>query len=48
MAAEGQTNRTIAQELFLTLKTVETHLSHTYRKLDISSREQLPRALGAG
>ena len=27
MAAEGQTNRTIAQELFLTLKTVETHLT---------------------
>ena len=45
MAAEGQTNRTIAQELFLTLKTVETHLSHTYRKLDISSRRELPEAL---
>ena len=43
MAAEGRTNRNIAQELFLTLKTVETHLSHTYRKLDISSRESCPR-----
>jgi DNA-binding NarL/FixJ family response regulator len=42
MAAEGRTNREIAQELFLTRKTVETHLSHTYRKLDISSRAELP------
>jgi len=48
MAAEGRTNREIAQELFLTRKTVETHLSHTYRKLDISSRAQLPGALAAG
>jgi DNA-binding CsgD family transcriptional regulator len=42
MAAEGRTNREIAQELFLSLKTVETHLRHTYRKLDISSRAELP------
>ena len=48
MAAEGRTNREIAQTLFLTLKTVETHLSHTYRKLDITSRVELPRALAAG
>jgi ATP/maltotriose-dependent transcriptional regulator MalT len=48
MAASGRTNRNIAQELFLTLKTVETHLSHTYRKLDITSRAQLPAALAAG
>ena len=45
MAGEGRTNREIAQELFLTLKTVETHLNHTYRKLDISSRRELPEAL---
>jgi ATP/maltotriose-dependent transcriptional regulator MalT len=45
MAADGRTNREIAQELFLTLKTVETHLSHTYRKLDIESRQGLPEAL---
>jgi DNA-binding CsgD family transcriptional regulator len=45
MAAEGMTNREIAQTLFVTQKTVEAHLSRTYRKLDISSRDQLPGAL---
>jgi DNA-binding CsgD family transcriptional regulator len=46
MAADGMTNREIAQALFLTEKTIEVHLTSTYRKLDISSRSQLPRALG--
>ena len=46
MAAEGMTNREIAQALFLTEKTIEVHLTNTYRKLDIRSRSQLPRALG--
>ena len=45
MATEGQTNREIAQALFVTPKTVETHLSHVYRKLGIDARSQLPRAL---
>jgi DNA-binding CsgD family transcriptional regulator len=45
MAAAGQTNREIAQSLFLTVKTVETHLSHAYGKLDIRSRRELPQAL---
>ena len=45
MAAEGSTNREIAQALFVTTKTVEVHLSSVYRKLDISSRSQLARAL---
>jgi DNA-binding CsgD family transcriptional regulator len=31
--------------LYLTRKTVETHLGHAYRKLDISSREELGGAL---
>jgi DNA-binding CsgD family transcriptional regulator len=46
MAAEGKTNRAIAQELFVTTKTVETHLGHVYRKLDVNTRERLPEALG--
>jgi DNA-binding NarL/FixJ family response regulator len=46
MAAEGMSNREIAQSLFVTPKTVEVHLSHCYRKLEISSRRELPRALG--
>jgi DNA-binding NarL/FixJ family response regulator len=44
-AAQGLTNREIAQELFVTQKTVETHLSNVYRKLEISSRAQLPERL---
>jgi DNA-binding CsgD family transcriptional regulator len=46
MAAAGATNRQIAQSLFLTLRTVETHLTHAYRKLDIGSRTELAGALG--
>ncbi|HET8754933.1 MAG TPA: helix-turn-helix transcriptional regulator, partial [Solirubrobacteraceae bacterium] len=46
MAAEGMTNRDIAQNLFVTPKTVEVHLSSAYRKLDIGSRTQLASALG--
>jgi DNA-binding CsgD family transcriptional regulator len=45
IAAEGPTNREIAQALFITPKTVEVHLSSVYRKLGISSRSQLPAAL---
>ena len=47
LAAEGQTNRDIAQALFVTPKTVEVHLSHTYQKLELRSRSQLPEALRA-
>jgi DNA-binding CsgD family transcriptional regulator len=45
MAAEGQTTREIAEALFVTTKTVETHLGHTYQKLNIHSRKQLGGAL---
>jgi DNA-binding CsgD family transcriptional regulator len=45
LAAQGPTNREIAQALFVTPKTVEVHLSSVYRKLGISSRSQLGRAL---
>jgi DNA-binding CsgD family transcriptional regulator len=47
MAAEGRTNREIAQTLFVSLRTVETHLTHAYRKLAIRSRDALPGALVA-
>jgi DNA-binding CsgD family transcriptional regulator len=47
LAAEGATNREIAQALFVTLRTVETHLTHAYRKLDIGSRAQITDALEA-
>jgi DNA-binding CsgD family transcriptional regulator len=48
LAAEGRSNQEIAQALFVTTKTVETHLGHTYRKLDITSRTQLTTALVQG
>ena len=48
LAAGGLTTRQIAQVLFVTPKTVEFHLRHVYRKLDIpSSRADLARALSA-
>jgi DNA-binding CsgD family transcriptional regulator len=45
MAAEGMTNKEIAQSLFVAVRTVEAHLHHAYQKLDISSRAQLAEAL---
>jgi DNA-binding CsgD family transcriptional regulator len=45
LAADGQTNRDIAQALYVTPKTVEVHLSHAYRKLGIGSRRELAAAL---
>lgn len=45
MAAEGPTNREIAQSLFVTEKTVEAHLANAYRKLGIRGRGQLGAAL---
>jgi DNA-binding NarL/FixJ family response regulator len=45
LASQGLTNRQIAQALFLTEKTIETHLHSTYRKLDIGSRAMLSEAL---
>ena len=46
LASEGHTNREIAQALFVSLRTVETHLTHAYQKLEVRSREDLPAALG--
>ena len=46
-AAAGETNRDIAQALFVTPKTVEVHLSNAYRKLGVRSRRELPEALAA-
>ena len=45
MAADGMTNREIAESLVVVLRTVETHLTSAYRKLEISSRAELERAL---
>ena len=46
LAAAGRTNREIAVELYVTLKTVEGHLARAYAKLGIDGRRDLVRALG--
>ena len=45
LAAQAKSNKEIAQALFVTVKTVEVHLSSVYRKLAISSRRQLGASL---
>lgn len=47
LAAGDMSNKDIAQALFVTVKTVELHLSSVYRKLEISSRRQLASTLAA-
>jgi DNA-binding NarL/FixJ family response regulator len=49
LAATGRSNPVIAQELFVSIKTVEAHLSETYRKLGLAgqgARACLVDALG--
>jgi DNA-binding CsgD family transcriptional regulator len=45
MTAGGMSNPEIAQALFVTRATVESHLHSAYRKLDLTSRKQLAAAL---
>ncbi|MFF2083908.1 LuxR C-terminal-related transcriptional regulator [Nocardia sp. NPDC058176] len=47
LALRGRSNKDIAEELFLTVRTVEFHLSNVYRKLGISGRRQLSGVLNA-
>jgi DNA-binding CsgD family transcriptional regulator len=50
LAARGRSNAEIAQELYVSLKTIETHLSHAYAKLGLSgqgARKQLAKAISA-
>ena len=45
LAARGHGNRAIAERLYVTPRTVETHLTHAFAKLDIRSRAELAAAL---
>lgn len=46
LAARGSTNEQIARKLFITVSTVEQHLTRVYRKLAIRRRTELPSRLG--
>jgi DNA-binding NarL/FixJ family response regulator len=46
MAAEGLSNREIAQRLQLSHRTIESHLYRVFPKLGVASRAELPNALG--
>ncbi|WP_162181206.1 helix-turn-helix transcriptional regulator [Rhodococcus wratislaviensis] len=45
LAASGGTNREVAAQLFLSVKTIEMHLGRVYRKLGVRSRTQLANLL---
>ncbi|MEU4894806.1 AAA family ATPase [Streptomyces sp. NPDC044780] len=45
LAASGYTNREIAAKLYITISTVEQHLTRVYRKINISQRRELPASL---
>jgi len=48
LAEQGRTNRQIAHELYLSIKTVEGHLARAFGKLDIASRTELEQVLAPG
>jgi DNA-binding NarL/FixJ family response regulator len=48
LAAEGRSNKEIADHLVVTVKTVEWHLNHSFGKLGIRSRTDLPAKLSEG
>ncbi|GAA3116917.1 hypothetical protein GCM10020254_74650 [Streptomyces goshikiensis] len=45
LAARGHTNREIATKLYVTVSTVEQHLTRIYRKLKVKRRRDLPARL---
>ena len=45
LAAHGHSNPEIAQQLYVTRRTIETHLTHAYQKLDITTRGDLAARL---
>ena len=46
LAAGGASSREIAERLVVSVRTVDNHLQNAYRKLGVTRRQDLPRALG--
>ena len=46
LAADGLATKEIATRLYLSKRTIDTHLDRIYRKLGVSGRDELPEALG--
>jgi DNA-binding NarL/FixJ family response regulator len=47
LVAEGRTNREVAEELFISVRTVESNLTRIYAKLGLRSRTELASRYGA-
>jgi DNA-binding CsgD family transcriptional regulator len=47
LVAQGLTNKQVAEQLFLSQNTIETHLRHIFQKADVRTRTQLAHVLGA-
>jgi DNA-binding CsgD family transcriptional regulator len=45
LVVDRRTNAEIAEALFLSPKTIETHMRNMFRKLDVSSRADVARAI---
>jgi DNA-binding CsgD family transcriptional regulator len=48
LVAEGLTNPAIARRLFVSTRTVETHVAHAFKKMNVRSRVELRRSMRAG
>ena len=48
LVADGRKNREIGQTLYMSVATVEAHLTRIYRKLDLRSRSELARLVAEG
>ncbi len=47
LVADGLTNRQIGERLFVSHRTIDTHISHLFNKLNVNSRVRLALVVGA-
>jgi DNA-binding CsgD family transcriptional regulator len=46
LASRGLSNREIAERLYVSIRTIESHLAQAFVKLGVNRRSQLPEVLG--